>query len=102
GRSRRQPNRQQSHLTWTEGTASLQAHRRLNQIMRRLDAAEIGATGSVPEDLNPVDAAKNALRPQPYDEIIIATPPAGISRWIQYWAGLASKSDVLIRESRST
>jgi hypothetical protein len=72
------------HLAWTEGGAVLQARRRLSQILRHLDAAAIGATGSVGDDVDPVDAVDNAVRRNPYDEIIVATPPAGPSRWIHF------------------
>ncbi|MDQ1508803.1 MAG: hypothetical protein QOG50_647 [Actinomycetota bacterium] len=72
------------HLAWTEGGAGLQAPRRLSQILRHLDAAAIGATGSVGDDVDPVDAVDNAVRRNPYDEIIVATPPAGPSRWIHF------------------
>jgi len=72
------------HLAWTEGAAGLQARRRLDDILRHLDAAAIGATGSVGDDIDPVDAVDNAVRRGSYDEIIVATPPAGPSRWIRF------------------
>jgi len=44
------------HLAWTEGAAGLQARRRLDDILRHLDAAAIGATGSVGDDIDWRDA----------------------------------------------
>jgi hypothetical protein len=76
--------RPHDHLAWTEGGAGLQARRRLSQILRHLDAAAIGATGSVGDDVDPVDAVDNAVRRNSYDEIIVATPPAGPSRWVHF------------------
>jgi hypothetical protein len=71
----------QDQLTWTEGEAAAIARERLEKAVARL--AELGAeaTGAV-GDPDPLQAIGDALRARPFDEIILSTLPAGISRWL--------------------
>jgi GABA permease len=72
--------RPHEHLAWSEGAANVQAGNRLTNTLRQLDAAGIGATGSV-GDGNPGDAVKQVLQRERQDEIILSTPAAGPS-WL--------------------
>jgi len=59
-----------------------QARRVLDAGLERFRALGADATGEI-GDVNPVYAVDGVLRRQPFDEIILSTLPAGISRWLK-------------------
>lgn len=68
--------------TWDEQTARRDARGRMEAagaMLRRSGAA----VGTVLGDFNPLDAIRDELRRRHYDEIIISTFPARISRWLK-------------------
>jgi len=67
--------------TWTEGSDRARAQSRLDKVLERLRARGLDVTGEV-GDSSAVHAIANVLRPDPeaFDEILLCTPPAGISR----------------------
>jgi hypothetical protein len=67
--------------TWTDAQAEHLAQERLVEAMDNLAAAGISVTGSV-GDANPVFAVGDLLRHDRFDEIIVSTLPAGVSRWL--------------------
>lgn len=69
------------HLTWTEGEANQVASERLERTIvwfRDLGADVDGEVG----DARPMLAIGDAMRDGDFDEIIISTLPAGVSRWL--------------------
>lgn len=69
------------HAVWTEGEAHAIAKGNLNRaldLFRKLGAQADGEIG----DEQPLTAIKDVLRDQEFDEIIVSTLPAGISRWL--------------------
>lgn len=70
------------HLTWTEGRDRAIARQRLDDALERLRGLRAEADGEV-GDARPLDALADAVRDRPpFDEIIIVTLPAGLSRWL--------------------
>lgn len=67
--------------TWTEGGDRARAQSRLDNVLERLRARGLDVTGEV-GDPSAVHAIAEALRPDPdaFDEILLCTPPAGLSR----------------------
>ena len=68
--------------TWDEQTARGEARRRMEAaraMLRRSGAA----VGTVLGDFNALDAIRDELRRRHYDEIIISTFPARLSRWLK-------------------
>jgi hypothetical protein len=61
--------------------ATLTAQSRLHQTLAQLRAEGADAQGSL-GDAEPLTAIADVLAQQPFDEIIISTLPAGISRWL--------------------
>ena len=70
-----------SGWTWTETQAELDARARLDQLLDTLAVAGIGATGEI-GDASPVTAVEDVLRREPFDELVVSTLPAGVSRWM--------------------
>jgi hypothetical protein len=70
------------HLTWVEGEAKAIAQQRLDEALARFRGLGAEATGEV-GDANPVLAIEDTLREGEFDEIILSTLPAGISRWLK-------------------
>ena len=71
------------HLaTWTEGQALSIAEDRLHQALTTFKDLAAEATGEV-GDANPFDAIADALLEGEFDEIILSTLPAGVSRWLK-------------------
>jgi len=68
--------------TWTEGETLGIAGHRLHEALTRLKELGAEATGEV-GDPNPMDAIDDAMRDGSFDEIILSTLPAGISRWLK-------------------
>jgi hypothetical protein len=70
------------HGGWTDFQAENEARARLADMLDTLAAASIGATGEI-GDANPVLAVEDLMRRgEGFDEIIISTLPAGVSRWL--------------------
>ena len=77
------PARHSPHgLTWTEGASRATAEQRLAETLRWMRSCGLEATGEVGDE-NPVEAVEDALRAATYDEILLSTLPAGISRWLR-------------------
>lgn len=72
----------QQHVVWTEGEARAIAQRRLERALTRFRDIGADADGEV-GDANPLLAIADALRRQPFDEIILSTLPPGPSRWLK-------------------
>ena len=71
----------QHGLTWDEDEAEVAAQQRLDEVLARLKALGVTATGEVGSK-EPVDAVHDALRGREFDEIILSTLPVGASRWL--------------------
>lgn len=70
------------HLFWTEGHDRAVAQTRLEEALARFRSLGADVHGEV-GDARPVDAMGDACRHQPpFDEIILSTLPAGMSRWL--------------------
>jgi len=65
-----------------DGDARAVAYARLDQSVASMQAAGLDAAGEV-GDADPVRAVENALRTFNPDELILATPPAGRSVWLE-------------------
>jgi len=68
-------------FTWNEDEATADAQGRLDAMLEHLKGLGLNATGEVGYR-DPVEAARDALRSHPADEIILSTLPTGISRWL--------------------
>ena len=64
-----------------EHRATLTAQSRLHEALAKLRAEGADAEGGL-GDAEPLTAIADVLAQQPFDEIIISTLPAGISRWL--------------------
>lgn len=69
-------------LTWTHAEARREAEERLRYAQAWLGTWGVSASGEV-VDSNPVDAVGDVLRREAYQEIILSTLPAGVSRWLR-------------------
>jgi len=79
---------------WSEVQAAQQARERLDLMMRFVGHIGESVTGSL-GDIDPGLAAQDAARQYgPFDEVIVATHPPGLSRWL--------KLDVLSRVRGAT
>jgi hypothetical protein len=78
-------------FTWTEGEARAAARQRLDNVLPWMRSLGVRAEGEVGDE-NPVLAAADALLERPYDEVVVSTLPAGVSRWL--------KADVIHRVRR--
>lgn len=68
--------------TWSEEDAVAAARERLDGALARLGELGAEADGEV-GDFRAIDATLDALRDQPYDEVIISTLPPSLSRWLR-------------------
>jgi hypothetical protein len=68
-------------LTWNEEEARSAAQERLDGLLERLRALGVEASGEIGSS-DPVAAARDAIRAEPVDEVILSTLPPGISRWL--------------------
>lgn len=70
--------------TWTsdEDGARMEAQRRLTQSISLLRDSGVAVSGMV-GDSNPVQAAEDALRLFPADQIVVSTHPPGRSNWLE-------------------
>ena len=64
-----------------ERLAELTAQARLHQALDQLRAEGVEAQGDL-GDPDPLTAIGDVLAEEPFDEIIISTLPAGVSRWL--------------------
>ena len=71
----------QAGFTWDEDKAYAAASDRLETVLGHLRLMGAEATGEVGHK-DPVEAARDALRRHPADEVILSTLPSGISRWL--------------------
>jgi hypothetical protein len=71
----------QTHLTSDEETDYLLARRRLDVALKRFSDLGVEVTGEVGEHLV-VDTILDVLRRESFDEVIVSTLPAGVSRWL--------------------
>jgi hypothetical protein len=71
----------QDHAVWTEGEAVAIAKRNLAQALETFRKLGAEATGEVGDE-NALQAIGDVLRDQEFDEIILSTLPAGISKWL--------------------
>jgi hypothetical protein len=67
---------------WTEHEIEAQATRVLETERKRFEEVGAEVTGEI-GDTNPVYAIDGVLRREPFDEIILSTLPAGVSRWLK-------------------
>jgi hypothetical protein len=96
-------------LTWSDGGAKAVAEYRLQEALEHFRAEGIEADGVV-GDANPVLAVGDLLLDRSFDEIILSTLPAGLSRWlkmdlphrIEHKYGLPVTSIVGAREALTT
>lgn len=72
----------QEQATWTEGAAVAIAQERLEKALARFRELGAEAEGEV-GDPDPIQAIRDALTDGSFDEIILSTLPAGISRWLK-------------------
>lgn len=72
----------EAQLAETEVAAEQAAHDRLEEFLRLLERLDIAATGELGSS-NPVHAVQQVLARADFDEIIFATLPRSISRWIR-------------------
>jgi hypothetical protein len=70
------------HLTWIEGDAVSIARERLDRAIAWFRAIGADVDGTV-GDARPMLAIGDTLREQPFDEVILSTLPAGVSRWLR-------------------
>ena len=68
-------------LTWDEDEAHASAQERLDATVAYLRGLGVEASGEVGHR-DPVEAARDAIRGHPVDEVILSTLPSGISRWL--------------------
>jgi nucleotide-binding universal stress UspA family protein len=71
----------QDGFTWDEHKAQAAAQERLEAMIANLLTRGVEATGEVGHK-DPVEAARDAMRRHPVDEVILSTLPSGISRWL--------------------
>ena len=72
---------QSGAFTWDEDEARAAAQERLDAMLEHLKGLGVEASGEVGYR-DPVEAARDALRRHPADEIVLSTLPTGISRWL--------------------
>ena len=72
----------QDQGTWTEGEAEAIARERLDKAIVRFGELGAEATGEV-GDPDPLQAVRDALAVERYDELILSTLPSGASRWLK-------------------
>ena len=72
---------QSGAFTWDEDEARVAAQERLDAMLEHLKGLGVEASGEVGYR-DPVEAARDALRRHPADEVILSTLPTGISRWL--------------------
>ena len=86
---------QSGAFTWDEDKAAAAAQERLDAMLENLRGLGLEATGEVGYR-DPVEAARDAIRRHPVDEILLSTLPAGISRWLGQDAPTRLKAAVTV------
>jgi hypothetical protein len=71
----------QDGFTWDEDKAYAAARDRLESVLGHIRTMGAEASGEVGHK-DPVEAARDAMRGHPVDEVILSTLPPGISRWL--------------------
>lgn len=77
------PKYHSKELLWAEGTTEQIAQQQLDEMLERMSAAGLDATGEV-GDGNPMNAISNSLSDLEvgsFDGIVLSTLPRAISRW---------------------
>ena len=82
-------------LTWDEDEARAAAQARLDATIATIRGLGAEASGEVGHQ-DPVEAARDAIRRHPVDEVLLSTLPAGISRWLGQDAPSRLKSAVAV------
>jgi hypothetical protein len=85
----------QDGFTWDEDVAHAAAQERLDAMLDHLRSMGAEATGEVGHK-DPVEAARDAMRNHPVDEVILSTLPPGISRWLGQDAPTRLKAAVAV------
>ena len=70
------------HLTWTEGAAHEVAGRNLEAAVALFSTLGAEIDGEV-GDADALEALRDALRGQSFEEIVLSTLPLGLSRWVK-------------------
>lgn len=70
------------HVVWTEGEAHAIAGERLRRALEWLRSMGAEATGEI-GDPRPLLAIRDVLYANEFDEIVLSTLPAGLSRWLR-------------------
>jgi len=71
------------HLTsWTQGESSAIAREKAEAARRRLEEAGVDVVEARVGDPDPYQAILDSLNLDDFDQIIVSTFPAGISRWL--------------------
>ena len=68
--------------TWDEGHVKREARRRMAEALTDLRRYGIDVRGIL-GDFSPMQAIRDAMEADRYDEIVISTLPAGASRWLK-------------------
>lgn len=68
--------------TWTEGGARADAQSRLDDGLILFKELHVEVSGEI-GDVSPARAVSDAFLGRRYDEIVVSTLPAGISRWLK-------------------
>ncbi len=69
-------------FTYTEGEAYAVARRQLDRALGWFHERGLQVDGAV-GDPSPVETTRDAVREERFAKIILATPPAGLSRWFR-------------------
>lgn len=69
-------------LTEAREQARTRSEEQLQELLRRIREHGGDAEGAL-GDADPMVAVESALEDQPFDEILVSTLPAGISRWLK-------------------
>jgi hypothetical protein len=85
----------QDGFTWDEDKAQAAAQARLDAMLDHLRTFGVEASGEVGHK-DPVEAARDAMRGHPVDEVILSTLPPGISRWLGQDAPTRLKAAVAV------
>jgi hypothetical protein len=85
----------QDGFTWDEDKAHDAAQERLDAMLDQLRRLGVEASGEVGHK-DPVEAARDAMRGHPVDEVILSTLPPGLSRWLGQDAPTRLKAAVAV------
>ena len=74
--------REHGGAVWTEGKAIAHARSTLEHAITVFGEVGVAVTGEIGDE-NPLLAVRDVLRDATFDEIIVSTLPAGLSRWLK-------------------